>query len=156
MGDRTARGPPPWGRVCAGHLAFYRGEHAHGQKNTNDSPGGSHPREYFILPHVQVISAGFRRIPGRPGGGGQNSKTGGKGPGRNGSVSVAERLVGTGGKFRGTPFCVCSNGRVFSAGFPKRGPKTPRFLPITEPGFTGTQRPGAPAPRPLYMRAVLG
>ena len=69
MGDRTAPGPPPWGRVCAGHLAFYRGEHAHGQKNTNDFPGGSHPREYFILPNVQVISAGFRRIPGRPGGG---------------------------------------------------------------------------------------
>ena len=139
MGDRTAPGPPPWGRVCAGHLAFYRGEHAHGQQNTNDSPGGSHPRGYFILPNVQVISAGFRRIPGRPGGG-QNPKTGGKGPGRKRSVWVAESLVGTGGKFRGTAFWVCSNGRVFSAGFPKRGPKTPRFLPITEPGFTGMQR----------------
>ena len=41
MGDRTAPGPPPWGRVCAGHLAFYSGEHAHGEKNTNGLPGGS-------------------------------------------------------------------------------------------------------------------
>jgi len=41
LGDRTAPGPPPWGRVCAGHLAFYSGEHAHGEKNTNGLPGGS-------------------------------------------------------------------------------------------------------------------
>ena len=75
--------------------------------------------------------------PGRPG----FSKMGGKGTGRDRSASVAGGLVGTGGKFRGWGFLVCWIARVFSAGFPKRGAKTPRFLPIMEPRPAGLQRP---------------
>ena len=91
--------------------------------------------------------------PARPG----FSKMGGKGTGRKRSVSVAGGLVGTGGKFRGGHFLVCSIARVFSAGFPKRGSKTPRFLPITEPNLPGCSvRARSSSLHPLYMRAVLG
>ena len=90
-------------------------------------PGSAPAKRLQIGPGIQGL--------GRPG----FSKMGGKGPGRKRSVSVAGGLVGTGGKFRGGHFLVCSIARVFSAGFPKRGSKTPRFLPITEPLPSGLQ-----------------
>ena len=60
--------------------------------------------------------------------------------GRNAPVSVAERLVGTGGKYPGSGFPVYSNGRASAAGLRKRGPKTPLFTPGVSPPLRGLQQ----------------
>ena len=121
----------------AWHLAFYSGEHAHGEKNTNDLPGGSRwiPARPGFGPGKRLQNAPGIPGPGRPG----FSKTGGKGTGRKRSVWVAESLVGTGGKSRERGFLVCVNGRVSPAGSQESGPKTPVFTPGVRGSFAGFQ-----------------
>ena len=120
--------------------ALARGKRAHFLHFREFSPffvfGGNFIRPWYVPSQTAQNRLG-NPGPARPG----FSKMGGKGTGRKRSVSVAGGLVGTGGKFRGGPFLVCSIARVFSAGFPKRGSKTPRFLPIMEPRPSGMQRP---------------
>ena len=74
-------------------------------------------------------------------------KTVGKGSGAKRAVWSAEGLVGLHGKFRGGTFEVGGIGRVFSAGCPESGPKTPLFHPMLRGARAGMHF--APAPHPL-------
>ena len=141
MGDRTAPGPPPRGRVCAGTVCAPTVQHGRrkdmcfqrsGIARSTWDPKFRITTIYFIPPNVQVKTAGFRQIPGRAGGA-IFSKNGGKDSGQKRSVWVAEGLVGLRGKPGDGHFQVGVNGRVFSSGSRESMPKTPHFTPGGRP-----------------------